>query len=235
MPGIMFQDVVSSRTQSGRKWYTVPLSFLVHTMVLGVLVVIPLIATDLPQPREVMQYVTPPHVPVVPTAPPPVRRTAQARQPASNPDAAPLFVPETIGAEPGVIFEPNDVATSGIDSIVGGIGVSEAVVEGPPAVAAPPPPPVVVGGNIKAPSRIKYVMPAYPVLARNAGVQGLVIIEALINVDGKVEQTRVLRSHPLLEDAALSAVREWEYTPTLLNGRPTPVIMTVTVNFTLKH
>jgi protein TonB len=60
------------------------------------------------------------------------------------------------------------------------------------------------------------------------------MIEAIIGIDGKVEQARVLRSKPLLDEAALAAVRAWEYTPTLLNSRPVPVIMTVTVQFSLK-
>ena len=60
------------------------------------------------------------------------------------------------------------------------------------------------------------------------------IIEATIGADGRVRDTRVLRSVPLLDDAALSAVRQWEYEPTLLNGKPVAVIMTVTVNFRLQ-
>jgi TonB family protein len=82
--------------------------------------------------------------------------------------------------------------------------------------------------------RTKYVMPEYPTIARANAIQGVVIIEAVIGTEGKVDQARVLRSHPMLEHAALTAVKQWEYTPTLLNDRPTPVIMTVTVQFTLK-
>jgi TonB family protein len=82
--------------------------------------------------------------------------------------------------------------------------------------------------------RTKYVMPEYPTIARANGIQGVVIIEAVIGAEGKVERAQVLRSHPMLEHAALTAVKQWEYTPTLLNDRPTPVIMTVTVQFTLK-
>ena len=74
----------------------------------------------------------------------------------------------------------------------------------------------------------------YPELARRARVQGVVILEAIIGVDGRVQQARVLRSVPLLDQAALNAVQSWEYTPTLLDGRPVPIIMTVTVNFRLE-
>jgi protein TonB len=73
----------------------------------------------------------------------------------------------------------------------------------------------------------------YPAVAQDAGVQGVVIIEALIGVSGKVTNARVLRSVPLLDQAALDAVMLWEFTPTRLNGELVPVIMTVTVQFTL--
>ena len=78
------------------------------------------------------------------------------------------------------------------------------------------------------------VKPIYPAIAQSARVQGVVIIEATIGPDGKVQDAKVLRSIPLLDQAALDAVRQWEFTPTLLNGVPVPVIMTVTVNFTLQ-
>jgi protein TonB len=90
-----------------------------------------------------------------------------------------------------------------------------------------------VGGNIKPPMKTKDVRPTYPPIAQSARVQGVVIIEATIGPGGKVQDARVLRSIPLLDAAALDAVRQWEFTPTLLNGVPVPVIMTVTVQFTL--
>ena len=233
MPGIMFQDVVCSRADASRKWYTLPLSFLVHTSVLAVLVVVPLIATDvLPRPRAIMEFVTP-YVPVIPTAPPPVRRAAPSSATA-NTGGAPVVAPDAIGVESGVIFEPGQVETGSIDGLAGGLDVGQIAVDAPPSVADAPSAPVPVGGKIKPPSRIRYVTPAYPDIARLTKVQGIVIIEAVIGTDGTVEQARVLRSQPLLDEAALAAVREWEYTPTLLNGRPTAVIMTVTVQFTLK-
>ena len=77
------------------------------------------------------------------------------------------------------------------------------------------------------------VVPIYPTVAREARIQGPVIIEATIGTDGRVQSARVLRTLPFLEDAALAAVRQWVYTPTLLNGVPVPVIMTVTVMFQL--
>jgi protein TonB len=95
------------------------------------------------------------------------------------------------------------------------------------------PAPVRVGGTIKAPAQTKRVNPPYPPEAQAAGVQGVVIMEATIGVDGKVTDVRVLRSIALLDQAALDAVRQWEYAPTVVNGVTVPVVMTVTVNFTL--
>ena len=93
--------------------------------------------------------------------------------------------------------------------------------------------PVRVGGPVPPPKRIKDVRPVYPAIAQSARAQGVVIIEAIIGPDGHVQDAKVLRSIPLLDAAALEAVKQWEFTPTLLNGEPVPVIMTVTVNFTL--
>jgi protein TonB len=77
------------------------------------------------------------------------------------------------------------------------------------------------------------VRPVYPAIARSAKVQGVVILEVVIGPDGHVRDARVIRSIPLLDQAALDAVKQWEYTSTLLNGVAVPVVMAVTVNFSL--
>jgi TonB family protein len=99
----------------------------------------------------------------------------------------------------------------------------------------PPPRPnaVRIGGAIKEPRNLKHVNPVYPDIARQARVQGVVIMECTIDAQGKISDVRVLRGVPLLDAAAIDAVRQWEYTPTLVNGVPVPVIMTVTVSFRL--
>ena len=94
--------------------------------------------------------------------------------------------------------------------------------------------PVRVGGDIKEPRKIYDAKPTYPPAAQAAGVQGIVIVEAIIGVDGRVSSAKILRSVPMLEEAAIDAVSQWVYEPTLLSGVPVPVVMTVTVNFTLK-
>lgn len=88
------------------------------------------------------------------------------------------------------------------------------------------------GGRIMEPKKIKDVPPVYPPLAQSARVSGAVTIEATIGADGKVVDAKVVKSIPLLDEAALEAVRQWEYLPTMLNGVPVPVLVTVTINFT---
>ena len=110
----------------------------------------------------------------------------------------------------------------------------------PPPPPPPPPPgdyagaqaPLRVGGNIAPPTKIRDVRPVYPEIALAAGVSGVVIIEAVIDEAGAIASARVLRSIPLLDGAALDAVKQWRFTPTLLNGAPVPIVMTMTVNFT---
>jgi protein TonB len=91
-----------------------------------------------------------------------------------------------------------------------------------------------VGGVIQAPKKVTHVAPVYPALALAARVSGIVVLEAVIDEDGHVREVRVLRSTPLLDQAAIEAVRQWRFSPTLLNGQPVPVAMTVTVGFGLK-
>ncbi len=90
-----------------------------------------------------------------------------------------------------------------------------------------------VGGDVRPPLKVKNVDPVYPKLAVSGKVQGVVILEATIGTDGKVKDVKVVKSVKLLDDAAVAAVKEWEYKPTVINGRPVQVIMTIPVNFTL--
>ena len=118
-------------------------------------------------------------------------------------------------------------------------GASRIVTPGPPATPSmPEPKPAAqtlrVGQGVREPKRIAGAPPEYPALARSARVQGTVILEAVINEDGAIERMKVLKSIPLLNAAAIAAVKEWRYTPTLLNGVPVSVLMTITVNFSLQ-
>jgi len=88
-------------------------------------------------------------------------------------------------------------------------------------------------GKVEPPVKIKDVKPVYPAVAKSARITGTVQVEATIGPDGKVVDTRVVRSVPMLDEAALDAVRQWEYRPSLQNGNPVPSVMTVNVNFVL--
>lgn len=91
--------------------------------------------------------------------------------------------------------------------------------------------PLHVGGAVKPPHKLIDVSPVYPDDAKAAGVRGVVIIEATIAKDGSVSNARILRSVPMLDQAALDAVNQWIFEPTLLHGAPIEVVMTLTVNF----
>ena len=94
--------------------------------------------------------------------------------------------------------------------------------------------PMRVGGNIQPPQKIVDVKPVYPPEAQAARIMGVIILEVTIAPDGSVADAKVLRSIPMLDQPALDAVRQWKFTPTLMNGQPVPIIMTVTVNFSLQ-
>jgi protein TonB len=107
----------------------------------------------------------------------------------------------------------------------------------PGGITAPrvtPTGPVRVGPDIKPPERLKHVEPVYPAMAKTAKVQGLVMIDATIGKDGKVTQAKVVQGVPLLDEAALAAVKQWVYAPTLIGGVPVDVVMTVTVSFAIR-
>jgi protein TonB len=129
----------------------------------------------------------------------------------------------------------------GFDGGTGAVGAPVGVgLNIPPAPVALPAPvhkpqeAVRPGGVIKYPGKVHHVAPVYPRLAQDARVEGRVILEAVIGMDGRVQDVRILRSKPLLDQAAMDAVRQWRFTPTLLNGTPVPVILTVTVDFKLQ-
>lgn len=239
----LFEDLVESDVvaHKGNKGYTVPVSITVHAVALVALVILPLFAEEeLPEPAAAVRaFFVEPAPPPPPPPPPPPRPKPRPRpkvQPRPKPVeqqqpqnfTAPVEIPEDIA--PDSSFDLGfDGMDGGVDGGVPG-GVVGGVVGGLPD-APPPPEAVRVGGNIKEPTKIKNVNPTYPDIARQARVQGIVILECTISPQGRVTDVKVLRGIPLLDQAAIDAVRQWVYTPTLLNGVPVPVIMTVTVNF----
>jgi protein TonB len=222
-----------------------PASMFLHGAAAVALAIVPLLVVEtLPSETGGVRafFVEPISAPPAPPPPPPApARSAAARsvapkaavQPAGF--TAPIEVPTEIKPEDGIDMGVEGGVPGGVEGGVPG-GVVGGVVGGLPD-APPPPPlkPVHVGGDIREPRKVVDAAAVYPPLALKAQLEGVVIIEATIDARGRVQNAMVLRSVPLLDEAALAAVRQWVYTPTLLNGVPTPIIMTVTVTFRLKR
>jgi protein TonB len=226
--------------------YTLLLSVTVHVVAAFALIIAPLFAAaSLPSIHDVISF-----VPVTVTPPPPPALGGGSTQRTSQPvpqqaQFVPTTPPDHIAAE---IEQPlvatTDFGTPGggpIGSVgggPGGEGVSWGVVGGAPVapvVVVPPVrhEPVRIGGDVIPPKKIRDVSPIYPQVAVVSRTQGVVILEAVIGEDGSVREVKVLRSVRLLDQAAMEAVRQWRFTPTLLSGQPVPIVMTVTVDFKL--
>ena len=254
----MFDYMDKSRHRSSAtRWTTTAASAIAH-VVLVIAVAIPaLYATDtLPTPKDTMAFfvtAAPPPPPPAPPAPvpaatktvPPKARSVSPPKPVPQSSrvvaAAPIEAPAAITPETGFegIASSDVMQQAGFEYGVPG-GLAGGIVGGLASAAPPPPPPmpaprapVRVGGEITAPRVLHRVDPVYPLLAQRALVQGVVIVEATVNRDGRVEEIRVLRSHSLLDDAAVDAVRQWVYEPLMLNGLPQPFMLTVTLSFSL--
>lgn len=233
MPRDLFGDVQHPAAPvSSRSRYTVPLSLAAHALaviaVVGATILGPVVLPGLASANLSYTAIVLPPAPPLP-APPVARHERPAAVP--NPDAAPTEAPSGFTAEPDVPIDPGP--GTGADTVVGVTSI-DAIAGEPPA----PPPveqkPVRAGREIRFPAKVHDASPVYPAIAQAARVEGTVILEATIDADGRVRSARVLRSIPPLDEAALAAVRQWQYTPTLLNGTPVPVVMTVTVTFQLR-
>jgi protein TonB len=237
----LFEDLIDSdrvahRTQQSK---VMPVSLLLHSVIAALIIIVPLLSADqLPDPASAVKafFVEPMAAPAPPPPPPPPAAHAVVpknipKPVVDNKFVAPVEVPEQI--------KPEESIDMGVEGGAGGVeggvpgGVVGGIVGGLPDAPPPPVQAVRVGGQIKEPKKLKNVPPVYPDIAKQARVQGVVILECTISPQGKVTDVKVLRGIPLLDQAATEAVRQWIYTPTLLNGVPVPVIMTVTVNFKL--
>jgi protein TonB len=220
----------SARTAIGStRWYAVPLSIAVHAVGVGAVLIVPLLVTGvlLPPPEQFMTFVA-----AAPAPPAPAPPVAAPPAPTALPsdvvfDAAPLAAADApLDPPPAPLVNLGvTVANTVAPERIGGAARLG------PLPAPPVPDRVRVGGAIIPPRKIKDATPTYPAAARAARIGGVVIVEAVIGRDGRIASARVVRSVPLLDAAALDAVREWRYTPTLLNGQPVDVVLTVAVNF----
>ena len=236
----LFHDVTERRPRGSRATGgTLAVSIVAHAAILAAVIVVPLLATDtLPDLADTVGVFRP-DAPLPPEPPRPlIDRTNSTTQPTER-NVAPVEPPDEIVDEvlrpPQQDYAIGDVGPTGegaIDGLIGGTG------DGIPQPPSPPPPAPQKPVRLSAyemPRKVHDVAPTYPAIARAASVQGMVIIEAVIAVDGTVRDARVLRSIPLLDHAALDAVKQWRYAPTRLNGIAVPVIVTVTVHFRLQR
>jgi periplasmic protein TonB len=240
MPEGLLRGGGADIAQPGRHWLVLPLSIAAHAGAAIAIIILPLVADiELPSPHtRVQAYMRAASVPSV-DIPAPKGGASSPAQPVLVHAPATLSESTESPSAAGTGEADGDRFPGIPTGVVGGIGPIDSLVTGEPPVAPTPPPPVQrrlihVGGIISEPRKLVHVPPEYPRIAREARVEGMVILEAIINERGDIERLKVLRSVALLDGAAMEAVRQWRYTPTTLNNVPVPVLMTITVTFSLR-
>lgn len=218
-----------------------------HILVIGLLVVIPLLySSSLPDIRGAgggILVMLPPSPPPPPPGPPAAARREQPQRPPEPPKPpkpesfqAPSEIPDTIEDVPIELDTNEWGVVGGYDPAGGGGGGTG---DGPAWLIGPPAPPIettpVRVPPAEKPQLVHKIDPVYPVIMAAARASGIVIIDAVTDSDGRVAGMTVLRAtNKLFEEAALDAVRQWRYKPYFLNGRPHPVVFTVTVEFKIR-
>jgi len=250
--GSLLDSSVARR--KGRTWATL-LSFVLQLFLISLLLLLPLWFTDELPKQQLLTLLEAPPPPSPP--PPPAASTPSAAKVVkvtSNIANGRLRTPSRIPSKVQMIKEedaPPPVTTTGgvvggvpggipggqLDGVIGGIISSSSRPVAVPSLSKPVVPPVqrvrVSQGVIKG-LLLYRVEPAYPPLAKQARVQGAVVLTALIDKGGNVQNLQVVSGHPLLAPAAIEAVKQWRYKPFLLNGQPVEVETTVTVNFRVR-
>ena len=242
----MFEDSFIRADRNIRtRAFALPATIMIHALVVATLVVIPLMSTsNLPVIEITSAFLAPPPPPSPPPPPPPKKAASSAArrikpvQTQSSFEAgklvAPVEIPDEIAAEQISDVGIEGGVEGGIEGgVIGGVlgGVVGGILGG---VVGEIETPVRAVGEVRAPKLLTRVEPIYPEIAIQARVQGVVVIEATTDIYGRVQDVKVLRSIPLLDQAAVEAVRQWVYEPMVINGRPRGVIFTVTVTFSLK-
>jgi protein TonB len=244
MPRQPFTSLAAS-TSGRRRAAIFPFSVLLHAAGGGALLVLSAVAPA-ELPPVVGRTVITGYVPFTPTvqAAPPAVASPRVRPPSTRggaPSAPAIALPAIDEApltdEPGndppapCLFDCDPVGVVGASPDGTGPGSHGIGDTGEPAVATGPPR---VGGEIREPRRIHYVAPGYPEIARQGRIGALVILDCVLDPQGRIASVQVLRGHPLFDGAAVDAVRQWRYEPTRLNGVPIAVQLTVTVRFVPK-
>jgi len=252
------QTFVEGVGKTNRGW-TVIISFAGQIVLIGIAVIIPMIYFDaLPKGQLTSFLVAPPPPP--PPPPPPAAAPVKVikvipRQFDAGRLMAPKVIPKTVTDIKEDELPPPSAGVGVVGGVPGGVpggtpgGVIGGIIGSVPTAAPPPPPPpkivekpkevvpqrIRVGGNVQQAMLIRQPRPVYPPLAKQARIQGVVRLNAIIGKDGTIQNLTVSSGHPLLVPAALEAVKAWVYKPTLLNGEPVEVVTTIDVNFTLSQ
>ena len=246
----MFQQSLLGSGRAARKSWSFAVSLLAQTLVVCLVLLATIAYTPLlPAARFAAVILEPPKPPAGPQPVPeqapvvqPERYTAELTQPTRIPDRVarivdPAEAPRISGAAyPGVVGAPPGIPDGIINAVCSSVPPPRPP-QPEPVVKAPEPSsagPVPVSSGVQAARLIRRVEPVYPPLARQARISGSVRLRAIISADGAVEQLSVLSGHPLLIRAAVDAVSQWRYRPTLLSGRATPVATEIEVNFVLR-
>jgi len=231
----MFNQLVVSGQQEGtHKRWTVATSFGVQLIIVGVMILIPLIYTEALPKGMLNTFLVAPAPP--PPPPPPAAPVKVVRPRIVQPQTmtAPTVIPKKVEM---IKDEAPDVGAAGNGFGVAG-GTGDALGGGIMNTAPPPPPKptqtrIKVGGQVAAAKLMHQVLPTYPAIAKTAHVSGTVRLHAIISKDGSIQELQYISGPPLLMRAAMDAVKQWKYSPTLLNGEAVPVETQIQVIFSL--
>jgi protein TonB len=254
----MFEQLSASSeaTAFRRRPFSFVLAFILHAMAVGGLILVtPLFPEPLPNQLRTLPTLFAP-----PPLPPGIPRAELKKNSVTVTTTKTLTIPGSVPKTTEIVEDspqlPNDDYEGSGGGVIGGLAagskdgildkilgdISNGLLISLPAPPVEPPPPamtsvqhIVVGGDIQKANLIYQVKPSYPPLAKQARIQGPVLLAAVIGPDGGIEDLRVISGHPLLISATVEAVKQWRYRPMQLNGRPTRVATTITVNFSLSN
>ena len=237
----MFEDSLmeSAGKIKTKQKATTAISFILQILLIGVLVLIPLVFTEALPKQQLMTFL------VAPPPPPPAVEIKVVKPRATDLDNGQLRTPTAIPKKVAMIKEDEPPPTTGVAGVVGGVpggvpggamgGVLGGIIGNAPAVVpkAATPQRVRVSQGVSQGLLVHQVKPVYPALARQARIQGTVVLQAVISKTGDIEGLHLVSGHPMLAPAAIDAVKQWKYKPYFLNGEPVEVETTINVNFTL--
>ncbi len=247
----MFEQTFVNAGGKTNKTWTVLLSFLAQICVIVVAILIPMIYFDALPKSQLTSFLVAPPPPPPPPPPPAAAPPHVVKVIPRQFDAGRLMAPKVVPKEVAMIKE-EELPPPSSGGVVGGVpggvpggtagGVIGGIIGGVPTAAPPPPPPppaapkpvtpqrIRVGGNVQQAKLIRQPKPIYPPLAKQARISGVVRLNAIIGKDGTIQNLTVASGHPLLVPAAMEAVKQWVYQPTLLNGEPVEVVTQIDVN-----